>query len=94
MAQSAFAQMSTPLTEKAGGHLLDAVERRSRLVTLVYQVLGTVELPPVDASEGEVLAALAIAFHRQSSVALEAERSAPQSKPRLPEYAMFSLSRR
>jgi hypothetical protein len=73
----------------------DTVERKSRLVTLVYQVLATLELPPVDASEGEVLAVLAGEFHRQSSVALEAERNAPRSASRLPEYAsMFSLSRR
>jgi hypothetical protein len=66
--------------------LLDTVERQSRLVTLVYQVLRTLEPPPVDALEGEVLAALASAFHRQAVVAIEAERSAPQGKSRLPEY--------
>jgi hypothetical protein len=81
--------------------LLDTVERKSRLVTLVYQVLGTVELPPVDALEGEVLAALAGAFHRQALAAMEAEalaameaeRGTRRGKPRLPEYAsIFPLS--
>jgi hypothetical protein len=73
--------------------LLDTVERQSRLVTLVYQVLGTLEPPPVDALEGEVLAALASAFHRQAVVAMEAERGKPRGKSRLPEYAsIFPLS--
>ena len=49
--------------------MVDTVERRSKLVTLVYQVLGTFDLPPVEASEGEVLAALANAFHRKALVA-------------------------
>jgi hypothetical protein len=53
--------------------LLDTVERQSRLVTLVYQVLGTLEPPPIDALKGEVLAALASAFHRQAVVAMEAD---------------------
>jgi hypothetical protein len=54
--------------------LLDTVERRSRLVTLAYQVLGTIDLPPIDASEGEVFAALATAFHRKALGAVEAKR--------------------
>jgi hypothetical protein len=74
--------------------LPDTVERTSRLVTLVYQVLGTLELPAVEASEGEVLAALASAFHRRAQVAVEAELDPPQGKPALPEYTMFSSSRR
>jgi hypothetical protein len=65
--------------------MLDAVERKSRLVTLVYRVLGTLELPSVDASEGEVLADLASAFQRQALVTIEAETSALRSKPSLPE---------
>jgi hypothetical protein len=57
-------------------------------------VLGTIDLPPVDASEGEMLAALASAFHRKALVAVEAEVDTPQGKPALAEYAtMFSLSR-
>jgi hypothetical protein len=73
--------------------LPDTVERKSRLVTLVYQVLGTLELPSVDASEGEVLAVLAGAFHRQAVVAMEAERGKPRGKSRLPEHAsIFPLS--
>ena len=71
------------------------VERKSRLVSLVYRVLGTLELPPLEASEGEVLAALASAFHRRAQVAVEAELDTPQGKPALPEYtSMFSSSRR
>jgi hypothetical protein len=53
--------------------LTNTVERRSRLVSLAYDVLGTIDLPPVDASEGEVLVALASAFHRKALVAVEAE---------------------
>jgi hypothetical protein len=64
--------------------LLDAVERKSRLVTLVYRVLGTLELPPVDALEGEVLVALASAFRRQALITMEAERSAAGEASRLP----------
>jgi hypothetical protein len=75
--------------------LLDTVERQSRLVTLVYQVLGTLEPPPIDALKGEVLAALASAFHRQAVVAMEAdalaareaERGRLRGESRLPEYA-------
>jgi hypothetical protein len=67
--------------------LPDTVERRSRLVSLAYRVLGTMEPPPLDASEGEVLAALASAFHRKALVAVEAELDKPQGKPALPEYA-------
>ena len=75
--------------------MTDTVERRSRLVSLAYKVLGTIDLPPVDASEGEMLAALASAFHSKALVAVEAELDPPQGKPALPEYAtMFSLSRR
>jgi hypothetical protein len=53
--------------------LPDTMERKSRLVTLVYQVLGTLELPAVDASEGEMLVALATAFHRKAQITVEAE---------------------
>jgi hypothetical protein len=70
------------------------VERKSRLVSLVYRVLGTLELPPLEASEGEVLAALASAFHHRAQVAVEAELDTPQRKPALPENSMFSSSRR
>jgi hypothetical protein len=42
-----------------------------------------------------VLAALANAFHRKAqTVAVEAELDTPQGKPALPEYIMFSPSRR
>jgi hypothetical protein len=74
--------------------LSDTLEQKSRLVSLVYRVLGTIELPPVEASEGEVLAVLASAFHRRAQVAVEAELDRPQGKPALPEYSMFSSSRR
>ena len=80
--------------------MLDTVERQSRLVTIVYQVLRTLEPPPVDTLEGEVLASLASAFRRQAVVAMEAEalaameaeKSAPRAKPKLPEYRDISLS--
>jgi hypothetical protein len=63
----------------------DTVERRSRLVALAYQVLGTIDLPPIDASEGEVLAALATAFHRKALGAAEAEMDTPLRKCPPPE---------
>jgi len=69
-------------------------ERQSRLVSLVYQVLGTIEPPALETSEGEVLAALASAFRSKAQVAVEAELDTSQEKPTLPEYSMFSLSRR
>jgi hypothetical protein len=70
-------------------------ERQSRLVSLVYQVLGTIEPPALESSEGEVLAALASAFHRKAQTTVEAELDTPQGKPALPEYSsMFSSSRR
>lgn len=53
--------------------LLDIVERKSRLVSLVYQVLGAMDLPPVDATDAEVLTALAIAFNYKAV--------APDAKP-------------
>ena len=75
--------------------MTNTVERRSRLVSLVYHVLGTLELPPPEASEREVLAALANAFHRKAQIALEAELNTPRGKPALPEDAnLFWLSRR
>jgi hypothetical protein len=75
--------------------LQDLVERRSRLVSLAYEVLGTIDLPPVDASEGEVLAALASAFHRKALIAVEAGLDAPRGDPALPEYlSIFSGSLR
>ena len=64
----------------------DTVERRSRLVSLAYKVLGTIDLPPLDASEGEVLAALASAFHCKALVAVEADRDSLRGNPALPEY--------
>ena len=70
----------------------DTVERKSRLVSIVYRVLETLELPPLEASEGEVLAVLASAFHRGAQVAVEAELDTAQGKPALPEYSMFSSS--
>jgi hypothetical protein len=59
-------------------------ERQSRLVSLVYQVLGTIEPPALESSEGEVLAALASAFHRKAQTTVEAELDTPQGKPALP----------
>jgi hypothetical protein len=66
--------------------LPDTLERKSRLVSVVYRVLATLELPPVDASEGEVLAALASAFHRTALVAVEEDRDTSRGKPALPQY--------
>jgi hypothetical protein len=73
--------------------LSDTVARKSRLVSLVYEVLGTIELPPLDASEGEVLAALASAFHRKALVAVDTRLEPPRGKPALPEYTIL-LNRR
>jgi hypothetical protein len=50
------------------------VERQSRLVSLVYQVLGTLDLPSLGASEAEVLVALAHAFHHKAQITAKAER--------------------
>jgi hypothetical protein len=70
-------------------------ERQSRLVSLVYQVLGTIEPPALESSEGEVLAALASAFHRKAQTTVEAELDTPQGKPALPGCSsMFSSSGR
>jgi hypothetical protein len=73
--------------------LSDTVARKSRLVSLAYEVLGTIELPPLDASEGEVLAALASAFHRKALVAVDTALEPPRGKPALPEYTIL-LNRR
>jgi hypothetical protein len=72
------------VNRKRGSQLPDTVERKSRLVSLAYQVLGTMDLPPLDASEGEVLAALASAFHRKALVAVETGAQPPRGKPALP----------
>ena len=69
----------------------DTIERKSRLVALAYEVLGTIDLPPSDASEGEVLAALASAFHRKAMVAMGAELATPRGKPALPENSYASV---
>jgi hypothetical protein len=71
--------------------LPDTVERRSRLVTLVYQVLGTLELPEGDASEVEMLVALATAFHRKAQSAMEAKLDTPQGRPALAENGYASV---
>jgi hypothetical protein len=88
--------MSTPLTKRGrtkegDGQLSDTVERKSRLVSLAYQVLGTIDLPPLDASEGEVLAALASAFHHKALAAVEAELDTPPGKLMLPESRYASV---
>lgn len=57
------------------------VERQSRLVSLVYQVLGTMEPPPLETSEVEVLAALASAFHHKAQSIVEAVFDRAQGKP-------------
>jgi hypothetical protein len=49
------------------------------------------DLPPLDASEGEVLSALAIAFHGKALVVLETELDAPKGKPALPENRYTSV---
>jgi hypothetical protein len=67
------------------------VERQSRLVSLVYRVLGTLELPSLEASEGEVLAALATAFYGKAQIAVKAELDKPQRKPVLPKLHPNSL---
>ena len=60
-------------------------ERQSRLVLLVYQVLGTIEPPALEASEREVLSALASAFQSKALVLVETELDRPRRKPALPE---------
>lgn len=69
----------------------DTIERKSRLVSLVYDVLGTMDLPPLDASDGEVLAALASAFRRKALIAVEAELNTPRGKPALPKTVHASV---
>ena len=67
------------------------IEQKSRLVSLVYRVLETLELPPLEASEGEILAALASAFYRNAQIAVQAERDVLQGKPAVPkDTRMFS----
>ena len=53
---------------------MDIVERRSKLVTLVYRVLALVATPPEGASDGETLAVLADAFQLNASQEMEHER--------------------
>jgi len=79
------------VNRKGAGKLADIVERMSRLVSLAYQVLGAMDLPPLDASEGEVLAALASAFHSKALVVVKAELDTPQGKPALPENGYASV---
>jgi hypothetical protein len=69
------------------------VERQSRMVSLVYQVLWALELPPLEASEGEVLVVLASAFHHKAQIAVQAELENPQRKPELPTYTRIAWSR-
>ena len=69
----------------------DTIERKSRLIALAYEVLGTIDPPPLDASEGEVLTALASAFHSKAMVTVEAEQATPRDKPALPENGYTSL---
>ena len=69
----------------------DTIERKSRLVALAYEVLGTIDPPPLDASEGEVLTALANAFHCKAIATVEAERATPRDKPVLPENGYSSV---
>jgi hypothetical protein len=77
--------------QKEGGELQDTVERKSRLVSLAYEVLETIDLPPPNASESEVLAALASAFHRKALVAVEAELDTPRGKPAFPDIGHVSV---
>jgi hypothetical protein len=53
---------------------VDIVERRSKLVTLVYRVLALVDTPLEGASDGETLAVLADAFQLNASQEMEHER--------------------
>jgi hypothetical protein len=55
-------------------NIVDIVERRSKLVTLVYRVLALVVTPPEGASDGETLAILADAFQLNASQEMERER--------------------
>jgi hypothetical protein len=83
--------MFTPSMKSRAGQLPDTVERKSRLVSLVYQVLGAMDLPPLDASEGEVLVALASAFHSNALVAVERELDKRRGKRALPEEGCASV---
>ena len=69
----------------------DTYERKSRLVALAYQVLGTMDLPPLDASEGEMLAAIAGAFHSRAQVAVATEPDKRRGKRALPENGYASI---
>jgi hypothetical protein len=72
--------MSTTLSGRRA-QLSDAfVERQSRLVSLIYRVLGTMELPALEASEREVLDTLASAFHRKAQATVEAVLDKPAPK--------------
>lgn len=68
-----------------GTRLSDAIERKSRLVSVAYEVLGNMDLPPLEASEGEMLAALVSAFQRRALDAAAVQLHKPRGKPALPE---------
>jgi len=60
--------------------MLDIIERKSRLVSLTYQVLGTIEPPAKGVKDSEVLAVLAGAFHRSAAEMANAEMLAPAKR--------------
>jgi hypothetical protein len=64
----------------AQGERVDDLERRSRLVSLVYPVIAALPLPMDGAADVEVYAALASAFHRKVAEAAELSRHANDTR--------------
>ena len=67
----------------------DEIERRSRLVLLVYEVLRDIETPPEDATNVAVFSALARAFFDKAATAqAHIEAAAPKERRKA---GMFSM---
>ena len=65
----------------------DEIERRSRLVLLVYEVLRDVETPAEDATNTAVLSALSRAFLDKATAQATSEVAAPRERRNLGMFA-------
>jgi hypothetical protein len=61
----------------------DELDQRSRLISLVYEVLREMQAPAEDATEMAVLSALSRAF-TDHAIALDLETAAPKAPPKSP----------
>jgi hypothetical protein len=66
----------------------DEIERRSRLVSLVYEVLLDIETPDEEATTAVVLSALGRAFLNKATSQANPEATAPRKRPK---SVMFSM---